>query len=172
MLVQEYETKKRMVFNSIQLTEKNNENTIKNDNDIKATEETSTYSGYSTITSNSNPKRIGWTNLHYSLSNYDHNQSETMKNLVLLDSNSTNTIFCNEEYVTNIKKADIPLEIHTNGGTMMVTQKYKIPQQGTHLFNRNAITNIISLADISEIFRVIIDTQEKKHLSYAEDRPA
>ena len=49
-------------------------------------------------------KKIGWTNLHYSLSNYNQNQSEIMKDLVLLDSDSTNTIFCNEAYVSDIRE--------------------------------------------------------------------
>ena len=46
----------------------------------------------------------------------------------------------------------------------MVTQKYKIPHLGTHWFYSNAITNIISLADISEMFRVTMDTQKEKAL--------
>ena len=95
------------------------------------------------------------------MSNYNEQQSESMKNLVLLDSNSTNTIFCNEQYVTNIRQAEKPLKIHTNGGSMMVTQKYKILHLGTHWFNRNTFTN---MADISKMFRVTMDTKKEKIL--------
>ena len=35
---------------------------------------------------------------------------------------------------------------------------------GTHWFNRNAITNIISLADTSEMFRVTMNTKIEKAL--------
>ena len=66
-------------INNVQLTQKNKEITIKSINDTEEIEETSLYSGNLTITSKSNPKRIGWINLHYSLSNYNQNQSEIMK---------------------------------------------------------------------------------------------
>ena len=123
---------------------------MKSVNDPEATEETSVYSRNSTITSKYNPTRIGWTNLHYTLSNYNQHQSEIMKNLVLLDSDLTNTIFCNEAYITNTRQAEMPLEIQTNRGTMMVTKKCNIPHLGTHWFNENVITNIVSLTDISK----------------------
>ena len=79
------------------------------------------------LISKSNPKRIGWTNLHCILSNYNQHESEMMKNLIILDSDSSNTIFCNEAYVTNIRQAEKSLEIQINRGTMMVTKKCNIP---------------------------------------------
>ena len=85
-----------------------------------------------------------------------------LEDLILLDSDSTNTIFCNEKYVTNIQEAKQPLEIQTNGGFMKVSKTCKIPLLGTHWFNEEAITNIISLADISEKYRVTMDTAEEK----------
>ena len=74
------------------------------------------------------------------------------------------TIFCIEQYVTNIRPAKKPLEINTNGGIMMVTQQCEIPFLGTHWFNNEVITNIISLADITKKFRVTIDSQKEKAL--------
>ena len=56
-----------------------------------------------------------------------------LKDLVLQHHNSTNTIFHNQEYVKSIRKAKTPLEIQTNGGTLSVTQTYKIPFLGTAL---------------------------------------
>ena len=118
--------KSKWFINNFQLTQKNKEITIKNINYTEETEETSAYKGNLTITLKSNPKRIGWTNLHYSLSKYNQNQSEIMKNLVLLDSDFTNTILCNEAYVSHIREAEKLLEIQTNGGTMG-HKKYNIP---------------------------------------------
>ena len=46
----------------------------------------------------------------------------------------------------------------------MVTQKCDIPHLGSHWFNDDTITNIISLADISEKIRVAMDTQREKAL--------
>ena len=40
----------------------------------------------------------------------------------------------------------------------------EIPFLGTHWFNNKAITNIISLADITKKFRVTMDSQKEKAL--------
>ena len=90
-------------INNIQLIQRGQEVSNKGDHDTPETEETSTYSENSIITTKSNSKRIGWKNLRYSLSSYNEQQLDTIENLVLLDSNSTNTIFSNEQYVTNIR---------------------------------------------------------------------
>ena len=84
--------KNKWCINKLQFTQKNKENKEKNENTTEDTEETSTYSRKSTITSKSNPKPIGWTNLHYNLSYYNQSKPEIMKNLVFLGSDSTNTI--------------------------------------------------------------------------------
>ena len=78
------------------------------------------------------------------------NNEKELKDLVLLDSGSTNIIFCNKDYVENIQEANTPLEIQTNGGTLTVTQTCDIPHLGTHWFNKEAIANIIRLADLSQ----------------------
>ena len=82
--------------------------------------------------------------------------------LILQHSDSTNTIFCNRDYVENIRKAETPIEMQTNGGTLTVMQTCKIPFLGTHWFNEGAITNIISLADLSKNYRVTMDTAKEK----------
>ena len=113
-----------------------------NDQDLATiiTQNTSGSNSDSTLTSKASSKRTGWLNLHYNLSNCRSNKSMELKDLVLLDSDSTNTIFCNREYVKNIRKTKTPLEIQTNGGTLTVTQTCKIPFLGTHWFDKEAIT--------------------------------
>ena len=96
------------------------------------------------------------------MSNCNSNKNEALRDLVLLDSDSTNTFFGNESYVNKIKKAEFPLEIQANGGTMTVTQTCKIPFLGTHWFNKNAITNRISLADISNGYYVTMDAEKER----------
>ena len=109
-----------------------------------------------------NTKQSGWTNSNYNLSNYEANDQNKMHQMVLLDSDSTNTIFCNKEYVNNIRPAPKPLEIQTNGGIMKVNHICEIPYLGTQWFSKNAITNIISLADITKNYRVTMDTDKEK----------
>ena len=121
--------------------------------------------------SKTSSKRIGWSNLHYNLNNCRSNKEIELKDLVLLDSDSTNTIFCNRDHVENMKKAKIPLEIQTNGRTLTLTQTCKIPFLGTHWFVEGAITNIISLADLSKNYRVTMDTaNEKTMIVHLKDR--
>eukprot|EP00979_Chaetoceros_neogracilis_P009884 scaffold2278_cov174-Chaetoceros_neogracile.AAC.1 len=38
-------------------------------------------------------------------------------NWVLLDSQSTVSVFCNKKYLTNVRNAGKKLTVHTNGGT-------------------------------------------------------
>ena len=64
------------------------------------------------------------------------NNEEELRDLVLLDSDSTNTIFCNKEYVKNIQEAKKLLVIHKNGGTLTVTQTCNIPQLGQRCYNQ------------------------------------
>lgn len=100
----------------------------------------------------------GWNGLHHSFA-----QSE-MKNLVLLDSDSTDTIFCNQELVSNIRESNERLVITTNGGPLVTRMKCDVPYLGEVWFNEKSITNIISLADMAKQFRVTMDTDAEKAL--------
>ena len=92
-----------------------------------ATQSTSESNTNSTIISKLSSKKIAWSNLHYNLRNNSLYKNNALQDLVLLDSDSTNTMFCNENYVNNIKNTEIPLEIQTNGGTMRYTLTCYIP---------------------------------------------
>jgi hypothetical protein len=112
-----------------------------------------------TPTNKDNNKNTGWAGIHCSFA-----QSNNMKNLILLDSDSTDTVFCNPNYVTNIRDADATLELGTNGGPMTLTKSCDIPLLGTVWFNEKSISNIISLADMTKKFRVTMDLLKDKAL--------
>ena len=81
-------------------------------------------------------------------------QHTNMRYLILLDSYSTDTIFCNPEYVKNIHITDEKLKLGTNGGLMVSQNKCEVPHLGNHWFNENSIANIISLADTTNKYKV------------------
>ena len=104
-------------------------------------------------------QHVGWAGLHCSFA-----QMYNMRDLILLDSDSSDTVFCNEKYVTNIRPSDEILQLNTNGGIMESREKCDVPRLSTYWFNRNTLTNIISLAHMAEKFRVTYDSNVEKAL--------
>ena len=83
---------------------------------------------------------IEWSGLHYSFE-----KSVNMIELILLDSDSTDTLLCNPTYVSNIQDLDNPFSINRNGGLVKSCQKCNIPYINDVWWNEKSITNIISM---------------------------
>jgi hypothetical protein len=80
---------------------------------------------------------------------------------VLLDSDSTVSIFCNANLLTDIHEVDDPLYLETNGGGYQIsTQMGTIKDFGTVWYNPESIANILSLAQVRQARRVTMDTDE------------
>jgi hypothetical protein len=109
---------------------------------------------------------VGWAGVHCSFA-----QTFNLKKLILLDSDSTDTVFCNPDYVTNIRETDQSLNMVTNGGPLNCNQKCTLPHLGECWFNKDSITNIIALSDMTAKFRVTMDsTAEKAMLIHLPDK--
>ena len=80
-------------------------------------------------------------------------------NWVLLDSESTDHIFCNEKFLTDIKSTTDgeSLRLHTSGGTLDTHQKGSFGGF-TVWYNPKCLANILSLALVSDQYRVSLDT--------------
>ena len=80
-------------------------------------------------------------------------QCQEMKNQVILDSRSSTSIFCKEEYCDKIERT-MPIEIKTNGGSISMNQKYKAPDLGIAYYKEDSLTNIIGLRDMQKKYQV------------------
>jgi hypothetical protein len=81
-----------------------------------------------------------------------------------LDSDSTDTIFCNPNYVTNIQDTKDTIKVLTNGGLMKSQQKCDVPHLGECWFNKDSITNIIAMCDMRNCFCIMMDTNKEAAL--------
>ena len=118
----------------------------------------------SSITSTSNSKnnvneskanKIAWANTHLVMAS-----TTSMQNKILLDSDSTTTVFCNEDYCDTIKSSET-VEIKKNGGTMLMNESCMVPDLGKGYFNKNRLTNIIGLTNMRKKFRVTYDSSKE-----------
>ena len=81
-----------------------------------------------------------------------------MKEWILLDSQSTVNLFCNPRYVNNIRKAHATLQLSSNTGQKAITTVADVPDYGTVWFDHESITNIFSLADMSDKYQVTFNS--------------
>ena len=85
-----------------------------------------------------------------------------LREVILLDSQSTMDLLCNPALVRKIFKARKPMRLKSNGGTMRVTHQARLQGYNkTVWFEVSAITNIISLANIIDQYRVTYDSDDK-----------
>lgn len=82
-------------------------------------------------------------------------------NWILLDSQSTISVFKNGSMLTNIIPSNHVLRALTNGGHQDSNMVGDFPNLGTVWFNMESIANILSLSDVRKICQVTMDTQEK-----------
>ena len=100
-------------------------------------------------------KSEGWAGVNHQLY-----QQENMKEWILLDNESTVTIFCNPDMVKDIKETqEESLNLVTNAGVLQTNHKATIPGWGEAWFNPHAITNIFSYAEMAKRHCITYDSK-------------
>ena len=98
--------------------------------------------------------------LHNKSDSYDKLQ---LRNLMLLDNQSTMDLICNKKFTSNIKKSREKLRLQSNVGTLVVNQRSKMPGYKINMwFSNKAITNIVSLKNVVKQYRVTYESDDKQ----------
>jgi hypothetical protein len=84
-----------------------------------------------------------------------------LKEVILLDSQSTMDLFCNETLVSKISKSKSSMRLKNNGGAMVATRKAMMKGYNkTVWFSTRSITNIIALRNLIDQYRVKYDSDD------------
>jgi len=75
---------------------------------------------------------------------------------VLLDSQSTVSVFRNAKYLKDIRKGNKRLKVHTNGGTQF-SSLIGDTSFGEVWYNPNSLANILSMAAVRKQYRITMD---------------
>ena len=80
--------------------------------------------------------------------------------VILLKNQSTVSLFCNPTFASGYSKASKHLHLQSNGGTMTVHRVAEIGDGKTKVwFSKKAITNILSLKMVHELYHVSYDCE-------------
>jgi hypothetical protein len=78
-------------------------------------------------------------------------------------------LFCNRALVKRTFRSDKSMCLKSNGGTMVVTKKAEMAGYHTDLwYDKNAITNILSLSNVIKQYRVTYDSDDQMFVVHRE----
>jgi hypothetical protein len=84
-----------------------------------------------------------------------------LKEVILLDNQSTMDLFCNAALVKKISKSRSNMQLKSNGGTMVVTRKAVMEGYNKNVwFSTRAIANIIALRNFIDQYRVTYSSDD------------
>lgn len=98
---------------------------------------------------------------HHALAQKAKGAGLQLRDVVLLDNQSTCDIWCDESQVEKIRTSSTKMRIASNGGSLLVNQKAKVPGYRQAVwFSKNALTNILSLKNLIKQYRVTYDSEK------------
>ncbi len=83
-----------------------------------------------------------------------------LRNVLLLDNQSTFDLCCNRKFMSSVKTALNALNMTSNGRGLRISEKCKLPGYEFWVwFGKKATTNIICLKNLIKIYRVTYDVK-------------
>jgi hypothetical protein len=96
-------------------------------------------------------------------------QGFDLRGVVFLDNQSTVDIFCNKEFVSNIRLAPEPLILKSNGNELITHHIANVTDYDEPVwFSMKAIANIFMLKNMNKQYRVTYDSSEETFLVHHE----
>ena len=93
---------------------------------------------------------------------YDSDEQLDLKNVILLDNQSTLDLICNKKLATKIEKSNRTMNVQENGGTLDITHRAKLKGYTYKpWFSKKAIKNILSFKNMIKQYRVTYDSNDK-----------
>ena len=93
--------------------------------------------------------------------NFFGHDGEDMQNTIIIDSGASTHLFSNPDWLDKITESDKKEDLQTNGGPVIVHQQGALPDFGVVPHHRDALTNIVSLAPLTDTHRVAFDSAQE-----------
>ena len=93
---------------------------------------------------------------------YDYDEQLGLRNVILLDNQSTLDLICNKKLATKIEKSNRTMTVQGNGGTLDITHRVKLKGYTSKpWFIKKAITNILSFNNMIKQYRVTYESNDE-----------
>ena len=95
---------------------------------------------------------------------------DDMRNVFMLDSGTTISLFCNRDLVHNVRDSKEILNLTTNAGSKIIDKEADVKGFGTVKYDEDSIANIFGLQDLVDRYRVTMDSTKENAFLVHTDR--